>query len=54
MTKDNPPRIAKVALVLSALVWIGTIGWAMTYLNSIDASPTNRPAQAPDDNTKGP
>jgi hypothetical protein len=54
MTEENPPRIAKVALVLSALVWIATMGWAMTFLNTIDAPPTNQPAQAPDDNTKAP
>jgi hypothetical protein len=55
MTEEYPPQIAKIALVLSAILWIATMGYAMTHLNSIDARPTNQPStQAPDDNTKAP
>jgi hypothetical protein len=55
MTEEYPPQIVKIALVLSAILWIATMGYAMTHLNSIDARPTNQPStQAPDDNTKAP
>ena len=50
---EEPPKIAKIALVLSAILWIATMGYALTFLNSIEARPTNQPStQAPDDNTK--
>jgi hypothetical protein len=49
------PKDREDALVLSAILWIATMGYLMTTLNSIDARPTNQPStQAPDDNTKAP
>ena len=55
MTEEYPPKIAKIGLVLSAILWIATMGYAMIFLNSIDGRPTNQPsARAPDDNTKAP
>jgi hypothetical protein len=50
MTEEYPPQIVKIALVLSAILWIATMGYAMIHLNSLDARPTN--TQAPDENTQ--
>jgi hypothetical protein len=52
---EEPPKIAKIALVLTAILWIGTMGYALIFLNSTDARPTNQPStQAPDETTKAP
>ena len=52
---EEPPKIAKIALALSAILWIATMGYALTFLNSIEARPTNQPStQAPDDSAKAP
>jgi hypothetical protein len=52
---EEPPKIAKIALVLSAILWIATMGYALTFLNSIEARPTNQPStQAQDDSAKAP
>src|SRR5262245_45156309 len=55
MTEEYPPQSVKIALDLTAILWLGTMAWAMTYLNSIEANPTTQQsAPAPDDNTKQP
>ena len=44
-----------MALVLTAVVWIVAMVWAMLFLNKIEAQPTSQPStQAPADNSKAP
>ena len=55
MAEGYPPQSVKIALVLTAILWIGTMAWAMTYLNSLGANPTaQQSTPAPDDNAKQP
>ena len=53
--EELPPKSAKIALVLTAILWIITMVWAMIHLNNIDGRPTSQPStQAPADNAKQP
>ena len=47
MTNEYPPRSAKIALVLTAIVWIATVVGLGIHLNKIEARPTpSAPAPA--------
>jgi hypothetical protein len=49
-----PPQSAIIALVLSAILAISTLGYVAIYRNNI-AHPTTQPSTpAPDENTKAP
>jgi hypothetical protein len=53
--EEHPPKLAKIALVLTAVLWIVTMIWVMLFLNKIEAQPTSQPStQAPADNAKQP
>jgi hypothetical protein len=42
---EYPPKSVKIALVLSAILWIGTIvGLAIHLPNIVEARPTNPPS----------
>ena len=50
---EYPPKSVKIALVLTAILWIGTMIWAALFLNKIEARPTSQPStQAPADNAQ--
>ena len=40
---ELPPKIAKIALVLTAILFISTLVGMGIYLNGLEASPTNQP-----------
>jgi hypothetical protein len=51
MAQEYPPQSVKIVLVLTSILWIGTMVWALLFLNKIDAQPTSQPStQAPADN----
>jgi flagellar basal body-associated protein FliL len=53
--EELPPKSAKIALVLTAILFIVTMVWVMFFLNKINAQPTSQPStQAPADNAKQP
>jgi hypothetical protein len=48
---EYPPKSVKIALVLVAILWIGTFVGLAIHLPNIDARPTNQPTtQAPGSN----
>jgi len=45
---EYPPKSAKIALVLSAILWIAAVVGLGIHLNNIEARPTSQPStQAP-------
>jgi hypothetical protein len=45
---EYPRKSAKIALVLGAILWIGTLVGLAVHLPNIDARPTSQPStQAP-------
>ena len=52
---EYPPKSVKIALVLTAILWIGTMAWVALFLNKMEARPTSQPStQAPADNANAP
>jgi hypothetical protein len=50
MAQEYPPQSVKMLLVLTSILWIVTMVWALLFLNKIDAAPTSQPStQAPAD-----
>jgi hypothetical protein len=55
MAQEYPPQSVKLLLVLTSILWIVTMVWALLFLNKIEASPTSQPStQAPADNAPSP
>ena len=51
---ELPPKSAKIALFLVAILAVSTLVGMGIYLNGLEALPTNQPSTVtPDDNTKG-
>jgi hypothetical protein len=51
MAQEYPPQSVKILLVLTAIVWLGTMVWALLFLNKTDAQSTSQPStQAPAEN----
>jgi hypothetical protein len=51
MAQEYPPQSVKILLVLTAIVWLGTMVWALLFLNKVDAQSTSQPStQAPAEN----
>ena len=52
---ELPPKSAKIALFLVAILAISTFVGMGIYLNGLETRPTNQPStQTPEDNTKAP
>jgi hypothetical protein len=52
---ELPPKSAKIALILVAILAISTFVGMGIYLNGLETRPTNQPStQTPEDNTKQP
>jgi hypothetical protein len=52
---EFPPKSAKIALYLAAILAICTFVGMGIYLNGLETHPTNQPStQTPQDNTKEP
>jgi hypothetical protein len=52
---ELPPKSAKIALILVAILAICTFVGMGIYLNGLETRPTNQPStQTPEDNTKQP
>jgi hypothetical protein len=51
MAQEYPPQSVKIVLVLTSILWLVTMVWALLFLNKIEARPTSQPStQAPADN----